>query len=92
MIRRCDCPTDKRWDAYGGKGIAVCDEWQQPETFIHWSQMNGWRPGLELHRINNNGNYEPKNCEWLTEDEHYKKHGRRLERDGVASGVLAFGS
>ena len=67
MIRRC---TDERCASfryYGGRGISVCQEWRDsPARFIAWAITNGYRTGLEIDRINNDGNYEPDNCRWVT--------------------------
>lgn len=62
---RCRDPNRLEWKHYGGRGITVCDEWEQSfETF--WSDMGPtWREGLEIDRIDNMGNYEPGNCHWV---------------------------
>ena len=65
MKERCLNPNNKGYKNYGARGIEVCDRWLRFEFFI--SDM-GDRPstGLSLDRIDNNGNYEPKNCKWST--------------------------
>lgn len=55
------------WEDYGGRGISVCDEWQQSfENFRNWSVENGYHPSLQLDRENNDRGYEPGNCRWVT--------------------------
>lgn len=67
MIARCYKPRCRYYNIYGGRGITVCDEWRNNIlSFYHWSILNGWECGLEIDRINNDGNYEPSNCRWTT--------------------------
>lgn len=65
MIQRCGNPNDKSHKYYGGKGITVCDQWKSFDVFL---RDMGERPsGLEIDRIKSDGNYEPGNCRWVTE-------------------------
>lgn len=69
MITRCF--NKNRWDyyRYGGRGITVCDEWK--ESFNSFLKSMGDKPfeGAEIDRIDNDGNYEPSNCKWVTHKE-----------------------
>jgi hypothetical protein len=69
MIRRCSIPTANRYERYGGRGIIVCQEWHSVTLFIDWAEKNGWIIGLQLDRINNDGNYCPTNCRFVTVQE-----------------------
>lgn len=51
---------------YGGRGITVCDAWRDYDNFAQWSIENGFKKGLTLDRINNDGNYSPDNCRWVS--------------------------
>lgn len=67
MRQRCNNPNNPRYKDWGGRGIRVCDEWQKSYlSFFNWSIANGYKKELELDRINNNGNYEPSNCRYVT--------------------------
>lgn len=64
MIRRCYNETHEHYDRYGGRGISVCEEWRKvPVAFIKWLEENGWRAGLQIDRIDNDGDYAPGNCQ-----------------------------
>jgi hypothetical protein len=65
MLKRCRCQTATQYKHYGGRGISVCPEWKDFATFKEWALSNGYRRGLNLDRVNNDGNYEPGNCKFV---------------------------
>lgn len=67
MRHRCNRPKNPFYKNYGARGIFVCEEWNNDfHVFAKWAMDNGWEKGLTLDRINNNGNYEPQNCRWVS--------------------------
>ena len=67
MNQRWTKPLNTKYADYGGRGITVCDRWSTFENFL--ADM-GERPrGLSIERMNNDGNYEPSNCKWATQQE-----------------------
>lgn len=67
--QRCLNPKCHAYYNYGGRGITVCDEWMDFEPFLAWALDSGWEKGLDIDRIDNDGDYRPENCRFVTRSE-----------------------
>ncbi len=66
MIQRCTNPNNKKYHRYGGRGITVCDRWRNSFQAFYTDMGQRPFPKAQIDRVNNNGNYEPNNCKWVT--------------------------
>lgn len=75
MIHRCYNKNNKFYKNYGGRGIKVCEEWLDSlPSFYEWAINNGWKKGLSIDRIDNDRDYSPENCRWITISENSRKN------------------
>ena len=85
MKMRCYNKNDAGYRNYGGRGIQVCDRWL--ESFANFFADMGSRPSLKhsIDRIDNNGNYEPSNCRWVTQTQQgrNRRTNRRITYNGT---------
>lgn len=70
MKTRCYYKRERSYKHYGARGITVCQEWKDDfASFKSWAEANGYSDGLQIDRINTDGNYEPTNCRWVSAKE-----------------------
>ena len=95
MRARCNTPTNRAYHHYGGRGIKLCERWQ--DSFEAFLADMGPRPSKRhsVDRIDNNGDYEPGNCKWATRAEQLANTRRSVpvERsDGEIFPTMAHGA
>lgn len=82
---RCYNQRDPHFSRWGGKGVKMCEEWKNSfNSFYTWAISNGYTDKLTIDRIDNNGNYTPSNCRWVTvaEQNRNKEHVRFITYNG----------
>lgn len=93
MLRRCYSPTNEKYPRYGGRGIRVCKRWRGPAGFSNFVTDMGDAPsGMQIDRIDNDGNYESGNCRWATriQQARNKSATLRLTYDGTSKSVTQW--
>jgi hypothetical protein len=77
MKDRCYNKNHRYYRWYGGRGIAMCDEWRGDYSlFREWATSHGYSPSLTIDRINNDLGYSPDNCQFITKKENTTKAWR----------------
>lgn len=94
MNERCNNPKHKNFHNYGGRGIDVCDRWRGPTGFQAFLDDMGHRPSKRhsIDRIDNDGGYGPKNCEWKTQREQCrnKRNNHMITINGETKALVAW--
>nr|WTB12094.1 HNH endonuclease [Streptomyces antimycoticus] len=78
MRFRCSSPNTRSAHRYVGRGITVCDEWQDFAVFRDWALANGYADGKEIDRRDNDRGYSPDNCRWVTKLENLANRSKYL--------------
>lgn len=95
ILKRCGVvkgATDIQLKNYRDKGIRVCDEWASSyEAFHAWAEANGYEEGLTIDRMDNDGDYTPGNCRWVSQRRNARNVGHivpvkciDIEHDAIA--------
>lgn len=89
MKSRCYNKKLEHYKYYGGRGVSICNEWKGDfVSFYDWSMKNGYKEGLTIDRINNDGNYEPSNCRWATVREQNCNQRKRKDNKTGYTGIF----
>lgn len=86
MKQRCLNPNAPNYDLYGGRGIKICDRWVN--SFEDFLSDMGYKPSSKhsIDRIDVNGDYEPSNCKWSTNEE--QQNNKRNSVKILINGIL----
>ena len=85
MKRRCYNSNSEDYYRYGARGIRICDEWiDNPLSFEEWALNNGYADNLTIDRIDEDKDYCPENCRWISNKENarYKSTTHKIVVDG----------
>lgn len=82
MRQRCLNPKSDKWQWYGGRGVKICEQWSDYSVFL--ADMGERPAGMTIDRIDNNGDYEPSNCQWATQLEQTRKQEKNVLTEETA--------
>ena len=87
MHSRCYNTRAAEFGRYGGRGIAMCDEWKNDnESFFRWALEHGYDENdhrLSLERIDVDGNYSPDNCKWVAIEDQYDNRRNTIRMGNI---------
>lgn len=97
MKTRCRDKNNHAYARYGGRGIIICAEWLDFKNFYDWAMRNGYKEDAEygectLDRIDNNGDYCPENCRWVSmkQQQRNKSSNRLITHNGETKTIAEW--
>jgi hypothetical protein len=87
MNRRCKSNKCRDYECYGKRGITVCFRWESYDNFLA-DMSNGYQRGLQLDRKDNDGNYCPENCRWVTASQNNQNRRDSIFTDEIVPEIL----
>lgn len=93
MVKRCYAPHHEKYEAYGVRGITVCQEWlEHPEKYEAWAVKNGYEKGLTMDRVDPDKGYSPDNCRFLTREENskWKRNTHTITVNGITDSARGW--
>ena len=91
MKKRCYGVKSKDYKYYGKKGVEICKDWKDDYmAFKNWALSSGYKDDLTIDRIDNAGNYEPSNCQWLTNLENVRKGNQERNKKSQEDGAKRY--
>jgi hypothetical protein len=97
MVDRTSNPDTTNFHNYGERGISTCAKWKLPDgkgfkNFLAWAESKGWYAGcgLELDRKDNDGDYSPKNCRWVTKSQNLRNRRNNIKIEVNGKVMLAI--
>ena len=79
MVERTTNCNAASYKNYGGRGVSICNEWLHFRNFAIWALSNGYTTELTIERVDNDGDYHPNNCKWVTMAE--QAYNKRVRSD-----------
>ena len=87
MRYRCNNPNNHAYKDYGGRGIKVCDRWNN--SFLNFYKDMGDKPeGMSIDRVNNNGDYSLDNCRWANKQTQQRNQRKKSTNKSGVKGVF----
>lgn len=82
MRARCNDPHRPNYKYYGGRGITVCNEWDNYVSFRDWALNNGYKIGLTIDRVDNDRGYSPENCRFVDQKTQCQNRRKYYQKSG----------